>query len=267
MMGKSQDRTKPVVMFVSDDKQVRTEAFRLIKNSGIMKDYPDFGFGEMELRAEFENLQPLGFQTDSATVRALGTRPTSFVVPEESIEVFATNTLSWDEGRRLHVKVQTGLATRTSLAAACAGGVISYRGFCMLHSVHHFLLSARRAQRVAVRRPSLTPDASDSEDECEAIELSDDEDEDDRPLTTMRHGIATPVASDSESISSSPLASEAMEGSMSSHGSCEDLDTSLSPLQCALETSRLRHPQPRDRLRESDTSLWHQRSWTLHSCC
>jgi len=35
MMGKSLDRTKPVVMFVSDDKAARVEAFRLIKNSSI----------------------------------------------------------------------------------------------------------------------------------------------------------------------------------------------------------------------------------------
>jgi hypothetical protein len=242
MMGKSPDRTKPMVMFVSDDKQVRTEAFRMIKNSDIMKDYPDFGLGEMELKAEFENLRPLGSQTDSATVRALGARTTSFVVPEESIDVFATNTLPWDEGRPLQLKAQTGLGSRTRLAAACAGGVVCYRGFCMLHSVHHFLPAARRPQRVVVRRPSPTPDESDSEDECEVVGLSDDEDEDDRPLTIMSHGIATPAASDSESTSSSPLASEAMEGSISSHGSCEDPDTSLSPLQCALETLSVEAP-------------------------
>lgn len=56
MIGKSLDRTKPVVMFVSDDKQVRVQAFRMIKQSGIIKDYPGFGLGEMKLKAEFENL-------------------------------------------------------------------------------------------------------------------------------------------------------------------------------------------------------------------
>jgi hypothetical protein len=232
MMGKSLDRTKPMVMFVSDDKQARTEAFRMIKNSGIIKDYPDFGFGEMELKAEFENLRPLGSQADSASVRALVARPTSFVVPEELIEVFATNTRGWDAGRQLQVKVQTGLATKTSLAAA--GGVISYKGCYLLHSVHHFLPAAGGSQRVAKRRPSLTPDAS--EEECEVIGLSDDEDEEDRPLTITNHGITTPVTSDSESTSGSLLASEGFECSMSSHGSCEVLCTSLPLPQCAVES-------------------------------
>ncbi|KAK0627599.1 hypothetical protein B0T14DRAFT_512945 [Immersiella caudata] len=64
MMGKSADQTKPVVMLVSDDKQARMEAFCLIKDSGIMKEYPGFDLGEMELKAEFENLRPLGSGPD-----------------------------------------------------------------------------------------------------------------------------------------------------------------------------------------------------------
>jgi len=52
MMGKSRDRTKPVVMFVSDDKQARVQAFRMIKQSGIMEEYPGFGLAEMDLKAE-----------------------------------------------------------------------------------------------------------------------------------------------------------------------------------------------------------------------
>lgn len=45
MVGKSPDRTKPIVIFVSDDKEVRKEAFRIIKDSDIMKDYPGSASG------------------------------------------------------------------------------------------------------------------------------------------------------------------------------------------------------------------------------
>lgn len=60
MIGPSMQRTKPTVMFVSDDKAARREAFRLIKDSTVMKSYPGFELGHMPLSLEFENLQPLG---------------------------------------------------------------------------------------------------------------------------------------------------------------------------------------------------------------
>jgi hypothetical protein len=68
MVGKSPDRTKPIVMLVSDDKQVRTQAFRMIKDSAIMKDFPGFALGHMELSAEYGNLRSLGSQANPTTV-------------------------------------------------------------------------------------------------------------------------------------------------------------------------------------------------------
>lgn len=59
MIGKSLKRARPTVMFVSNDKAVRREAFQLIKRSGIMEKYVDFELGHMPLEAEFTDLQLL----------------------------------------------------------------------------------------------------------------------------------------------------------------------------------------------------------------
>ncbi|KAG7293476.1 hypothetical protein NEMBOFW57_003527 [Staphylotrichum longicolle] len=172
MMGKSPDRTKPTVMFVSDDKQVRKEAFRMIKESGILVDYPGFELGEMPLKAEFENLQPLGSQHGSTSTRALDALSTSFDVPGEYVEVFTTKTGPLC-GRRLWVEIETGLTTKTS--SAVAGGVVSYKGSYLLHSVNHFLQPTETRQEFGVRRRLIA--SEETHDECEITGLSDDDDD------------------------------------------------------------------------------------------
>ena len=231
MMGKSPDRTKPVVMFVSNDKVVRKEAFGMIKRSGIMDDYPAFGLGEMELKAEFENLQFLGSQAKSTSVGAVDPRPT-FVAPEELVEVLATKTGPL-AGRRLKVNIQNGSTTNTNLAAA--GGVVSYKGSYMLHSVDHFLQPVRIEEDVSIRDQSLASDGSEDDSECEVIGFSDDEDEDDGCVDVTSRGSATPILSDSESASDSLLESEAQEDAAFSFGSFNDQDIHVSELQSRLE--------------------------------
>ncbi|KAK4099271.1 hypothetical protein N658DRAFT_540749 [Parathielavia hyrcaniae] len=205
MMVKSADGTKPIVMFVSDDKRVRKQAFRMIKQSGIMKEYPDFGLGEMDLKAEFEDLRPLGSLPDLTSALGADSQPMAFEAPEERIEVFENKTERC-RGRRLEVQFQHGSTTRASQAVA--GGAVSYKNRYLLHSVGHFLREAPQGQVMDTRRQSFASESSD--DECEIMGLSDDDDEDDdEAVTVTSRGIQTPVPSDSELASNSPLDIEA----------------------------------------------------------
>ncbi|KAH6628092.1 hypothetical protein F5144DRAFT_577983 [Chaetomium tenue] len=224
MMGKSPNRTKPIVMFVSDDKQTRTDAFRMIKNSGVMDDYPDFGLGEMELKAEFENLQFLlsDDQTEPASSQTTVDRPPSgsFLVPKEFIEVFGTNTGLWEE-QRLEVRIQDGWTTNARRAVG--GGVVSCRGVYMLHSVDHFLPTTRPGKE-SIRNPSRVFDAN--EVDGQVLGLSDDDEEDDDELADITsHGSASPATSDCRMFSGSSLGYDDRESSVSSSGSLEDQDT------------------------------------------
>lgn len=202
MMGKSVLRTKPMLMFVSDDKNARLEAFNMIKQSGIMNAYPGFGLGNMDLRAEFENLQPLAdaLRTVAATsvqiaelasrmarnakraVRGvgpevLGYQSTHASTPEGK-QVY-TDAYSPREARRLVFQDQdeAKLETRT----ATAGGVVSYGGRCMLHSVNHFL----ERMDPAPATPTAPHVSADDTPECEVTGLSDFEDDDDDDLTEI----------------------------------------------------------------------------------
>lgn len=56
MMGKSIEKTKPMVMIVSDDRHIRLEAFKMVKDSNILESYLGYGLSHMSLKAEFEDL-------------------------------------------------------------------------------------------------------------------------------------------------------------------------------------------------------------------
>lgn len=59
MVGKDVERTKPTILLQSDDKRVRKEAFRLLQQSSVLKDHPDFEMDQCPLSAEFEGLQSI----------------------------------------------------------------------------------------------------------------------------------------------------------------------------------------------------------------
>ncbi|KAI1199801.1 hypothetical protein F5X97DRAFT_295454 [Nemania serpens] len=59
MVGRSQLRTSPTVLLVSDDKPGRKAAFEAIKSSGLLEQYPGFHVAHCRLAAEFEDLQPM----------------------------------------------------------------------------------------------------------------------------------------------------------------------------------------------------------------
>ncbi|TEA19495.1 hypothetical protein C8034_v008389 [Colletotrichum sidae] len=67
MIGKQPSRTKPTILFASDDKLIRKEAFSLIKDqSCIMEQHPGFEIGHIPLKAEFEGLQQMADDSEAA---------------------------------------------------------------------------------------------------------------------------------------------------------------------------------------------------------
>ncbi|KAI0548510.1 hypothetical protein F4679DRAFT_320578 [Xylaria curta] len=60
MVGKSPNKTKRYIMMVSDDKQRRKAAFKLIKAQKFTAEHPGFELGHCSVVAEFEDLQQLG---------------------------------------------------------------------------------------------------------------------------------------------------------------------------------------------------------------
>lgn len=185
MVGHSEDRTKPVVMFVSEDKAVRREAFHLIKDSGIMRDFRGFTLGEMSLKAEFEDLQSLGSEPNSTVNTLTNSLSTSFTAPNDPIEILAYQ--SW-KGNYIQLKLKN--ADSSAGASATSGGIVSYRGIYFYQTVSHFHQS-RQPEQDSLRSTAVM---EGSDDECEIMDLSDLEDEDDRLARITSRGSETPPA-------------------------------------------------------------------------
>ncbi|KAK0636702.1 hypothetical protein B0T17DRAFT_87654 [Bombardia bombarda] len=257
MIGKSPGKTKPVVMFVSEDKEARIEAFRIIKDSGILKEYPAFSLGEMELKAEFENLIPLGSQLQSSH-RVGGNPPSSIAVidatgrnrkekdgsevffkPNESIEVLVSKTGPLD---RRHLSVKTGTAPTTTTHVASVGGVVTHNGICMLHSINHFLEEVDRTRAVAtLSQPAATKDS----DECEMTGLSDfeEEEEDNELIEVTSRGSASPDLGDLETTSSESGSDDTSTSTFSTKG-LRNHEMDVPALQSRLQALESEHQEP-----------------------
>ncbi|KAK0754949.1 hypothetical protein B0T18DRAFT_425247 [Schizothecium vesticola] len=166
MVGKSPDRTKPIVMLVSDDKQIRTEAFRMIKDSAIMKDFPGFGLGHMELTAEYENLRPLGSQANPTTV---GPDSISFFAPGKKVDVFAGQPsasgedegeceiigLSDDEEEEDELVDITSRGSASPIDTSLGGDMAKLRREALpLESYHHYIETAPSDTAIKTSTPN-----------------------------------------------------------------------------------------------------------------
>ncbi|KAK5652953.1 hypothetical protein OQA88_9432 [Cercophora sp. LCS_1] len=196
MVGRAPEKTKPMVMIVSEDKNARVEAFRLVNKSGILAKYPGFEVGHMPLRAEFENLQPL---RDAAGPRAQGA-PSDFEDEDESEEsdfefdVFTPMTDLKTEGRSLRAWRGNGVGSG-EMQSATAGGLVECNGEYYFQTVAHFL-KPPTAKTLA--------GTSDSGDEWDATGLSDfEEDGDDDLVQATSRGSWTPDGDSSASEASS----------------------------------------------------------------
>jgi hypothetical protein len=184
MVGRSPERTKPMVMIVSEDKEARVEAFRLVKKSGIHAKYPGFEIGHMPLKAEFENLQPLGGAAGSDRARTV---PSILEYePGEidfGVDVFSPITDLRTEGRRLRAWLG-GRAENEEPQSATAGGFIEFNGEFYVHTVAHLL------------RPTIPTTTSGHDEEWDATGLSDfEEDEDGDLVQVTSRGSLTPDGS------------------------------------------------------------------------
>jgi hypothetical protein len=218
MIGRVARQTKPVVMIVSNDKALRKEAFRSVRDdSDIMKEYPGFDLGHISLKAEFDlkNLQALAEIFSITSQLPNDIEPTS---EEESWrqQLTAHNVLRLEKHRkepyptvlvgkngpstcrRLVVRDSAG-STRT----AVGGGLVSYQGRYMFHTVQHFLKAQdERAQTVRSVDLEETCSADDSGD-CEMTGVGDfDDDYDEDFVEITSHGSVSPASETDESAGS-----------------------------------------------------------------
>jgi len=272
MMGKSADQTKPVVMLVSEDKQARVEAFRLIKDSGIMDEYPGFDLGEMPLKAEFENLRPLsssfawqGFNPyhDDESVSMLQ----QTYSPEPGQSVFSTHPIMYADSKYPSIFIDPSLdPPRTArfgtplvarkestsftvpdesieifggrgVLKAPSGESATTGGFISYkgrYFAHTVDHFLRSAQSIQAKSQERQG-SEDSEIECEIMGLSDSEEEDDGDDITSRAS-QTPHNSDGEDSDSDISELSQSSGVSSASLGMSDGRDPDSPLSIRLES-------------------------------
>lgn len=152
MVGKRPKRAKPLVMFVSDDKVARKEAFDLIVKSDIMTKYPGFELGQ----SNFEKLMAWA---------------------SETVSVFSAQHEEASDCCRLISHSSSGSEQSTRIATA--GGAVSYQGKYMLLTVNHFLKESQ-----PVESGEREAEASQISD-CEITGDYDDDDDDDDDADTI----------------------------------------------------------------------------------
>ncbi|KAK5995999.1 putative C2H2-type zinc-finger transcription factor orf8 [Cladobotryum mycophilum] len=171
MVGKRPNETKPTVLFVSDDKVARKEAFELIKNSGIMSKYPGFELGH----SDFEKLMSLA---------------------GDAVSVFSAPPSGDVESRRLLVYPQAG--SERPVRMATAGGTVWHREKYWFLTVDHFLDDSVPAAESAIRKQQ-----ADQISDCEITGLSDFDDDDDDSeadfIETTRRGSVTSTSDNEDS--------------------------------------------------------------------
>jgi len=210
MMGKSAEKTKPMVMFVSEDETARTEAFRMVNKSGIMKEFPGFEIGHMDLGAESEHLAIPGNEPSDGPAD----RTSTDIIVADSLRDVFTNKKPEGllGGIRLHAHFRKDDKER--LSSAVGGGIVYHSGTYYLHAVNHFLSPADNMEPNApssaasptkeVVSSSTGPISWDATGLSDFDESSDDGDGDDLLQATSR-GSATPESdlTDSQSPGSS----------------------------------------------------------------
>ncbi|UKZ80341.1 hypothetical protein TrVFT333_008099 [Trichoderma virens FT-333] len=187
MVGKRAKRAKPVVMFVSDDKVARKEAYDLIIKSDIMTKYPGFELGH----SDFEKLMAWADET-----------------------VFAFTAQREDASDCCQLAYRPSSDSEKPLRLATAGGVVSYGRRHMLLTVSHFLKDPP-----TIELPVHIAEANQISD-CEITGLGDFDDDDDDDtdtefVETVRQGSISDVDESKESEigdSDTPISASESDG-------------------------------------------------------
>lgn len=198
MVGKSSQRTKPIIMFVSRDKGVRKEAFNLVKESGIYQEHPGFEVGHCHPIAELQGHHQIGQLQE--TMESDTQSPASMTQGDPLVFVFATSK-DIGPGGLIHTKSESG-----STSQATAGGHFRLNGALVFLTVNHILpgetLGPIGSQTAA--SSCLTTGAEieeDDDDECEITGLDDYGDADEESssetdfVTVTSTGSLSPVIS------------------------------------------------------------------------
>ncbi|KAI1176872.1 hypothetical protein F4777DRAFT_544649 [Nemania sp. FL0916] len=187
MVGQSPEKTKPTVMVVSDDKQLRKHAVKIIQSQHILIDYPGFELGHCGLEDEFKDLRLLGSDTGSlassvqresdeggpnigdkhepslAILSMLSAEACSFEIPDDRKPV------------RLHFNISLNSHSHKSASSTC-GGVFLYRyGYYAIIMAH----AIDPARTMLLLKPNDSPSESD-DIEFTGIDESDEDDERDK---------------------------------------------------------------------------------------
>jgi len=225
MVGRSEERTKPTVMIVSDDKAARQRAVAVIKQSGIMAKHAGFALSDASRAAEFAMIQPLAGQEGDQSTPNPQHQPDE--VPLEPIRVWSrtSSTRQTIRGTRLS---PSSASTALLGKIATAGEYIRYNNSYFLLTVDHFLFGDEVVTKPVARQPEagLLNDEPD-DDDCSIFGFDDfgpdatDFDEDQLVDITSR-GSQTP-----ESVASSQGSDDSSIATIECTASGpEDLNTS-----------------------------------------
>ena len=237
MVGRSPERTKPMVMIVSEDKKARVEAFRLINRSGIMENYPGFDLGHMPLKDEFKNLQPLGGTTGTSSAQAVLSLFNQITDKTGvGLEIFSPASDTRTEGGCLQAQPDVSKGAEHTTQNAAAGGLVFSNGQYYIHTVAHFL---RSPSSNSAGPPS--PESLDDDDDWDATGLSDFEDDEedgmDGLVEATSRGSQTPEssASNEDSDDSGSLHSPSVRCSTGSLLPLHDIHDRLQSLESELD--------------------------------
>ncbi|KAH9225844.1 hypothetical protein K456DRAFT_1731509 [Colletotrichum gloeosporioides 23] len=156
MIGKTPQKTSPIVMILSDDHDLRKTAFKSVQESCIMERYPGFALGHRPLRDEFRDLQPLGdsheesdttggFSSSSATLKSRQVPRdgvSEFIDLHDDLEPSALQspTVFIDgKGSQASLRLLYRTGVNSEVRTATAGALVRFGGRYMFHTVQHFL--------------------------------------------------------------------------------------------------------------------------------
>lgn len=152
MVGKRQEKSKPVVFFVSDDEAARKEAFEMVKRSKILDDYPGVELGH----------------SDMGRMMALAGKGDT---------VLGRYRLSQDGTPVLRLLPESAEAQGPGVSAV-GGGVLECQGQFYILTANHFL-EQNPPQELNLPAPGAEKGKANETSSCEITGLSDFDDESD----------------------------------------------------------------------------------------
>ncbi|KAI1744574.1 hypothetical protein F4680DRAFT_405339 [Xylaria scruposa] len=166
MVGKSPDKTKPYIM-VSDDKQRRKAAFKLIRVQKFMAEHPGFELGHCSVAAEFEDLQQLG-----DGIRDPVSDSDSTSIASQRLTPCATQPLSWTQPTKIGFHTPTG----QHKGSGTCGGLFTYNHELYCFTVAHALHQTTMPEPIRHTSGHSSVSSSDSDD-CEMTGMDDWDDD------------------------------------------------------------------------------------------